>query len=362
VQVPPFQAPPRHGEEEANDELVALPFAARTLGAGLCLAPALAQTAEQRLAPMRERVERLEDQDAIELLQADYGYYFDKGMWSEVASCSPATAGSNTASAGSTSARSGSGGRCCCSGPNGSARPSQQPHAVAGGDHRGAGRTHGDRALPGHGHAGRAGANGVWGVGIYENEYVKEGGVWKISSLHFYPTGMTDYDAGWMRGACRWKGRARCSRRTEPPTVVYRTFPQLHPAEFSYPHPVTGNRSRSAAAAPTIVAGGNDDEAATVLPACRAAALLRRRPPPHRSAAPTLLDQLDARITRLEDMNAIERLQRTYGYFVDKGQWTQLSELFTEDATLEIGGKGMFLGRHRVLEYMQTAFGPMART
>jgi len=70
------------------------------------------------------------------------------------------------------------------------------------------------------------------------------------------------------------------------------------------------------------------------------------------------LYELDARITRLEDMNQIEILQRTYGYFVDKGQWTQLSELFTDDATLEIGGKGLFLGKKRVLEYMQTAFGP----
>jgi outer membrane murein-binding lipoprotein Lpp len=69
------------------------------------------------------------------------------------------------------------------------------------------------------------------------------------------------------------------------------------------------------------------------------------------------LDQLEARITRLEDMNAIERLQKAYGYFVDESQWTRLSELFAEDATLEIGGKGIFLGRPRVLEYMQTAFG-----
>ena len=69
------------------------------------------------------------------------------------------------------------------------------------------------------------------------------------------------------------------------------------------------------------------------------------------------LDALEERITHLEDMNQIERLQRTYGYFVDKGQWTQLSELFTSDATLEIGGKGIFLGKPRVLEYMQTAFG-----
>ena len=83
--------------------------------------------------------------------------------------------------------------------------------------------------------------------------------------------------------------------------------------------------------------------------------------PATRAAAQSVeeqLDRLDARITRLEDLDQIERVQRTYGYFVDKGQWTLLSELFTEDATLEIGGKGLFLGRDRVLEYMQTAFGP----
>ena len=68
------------------------------------------------------------------------------------------------------------------------------------------------------------------------------------------------------------------------------------------------------------------------------------------------LDALDARITRLEDLNDIERLQRSYGYFVDKAQWTQLSELFADDATLEIGGKGVFTGKDRVLAYMQLSF------
>ena len=88
-----------------------------------------------------------------------------------------------------------------------------------------------------------------------------------------------------------------------------------------------------------------------------AAALLASATPAFAQTTEEQLDALEARITRLEDMNAIERLQKTYGYFVDKGQWTQLSELFTEDATLEIGGKGLFLGKRRVLEYMQTAFG-----
>lgn len=70
------------------------------------------------------------------------------------------------------------------------------------------------------------------------------------------------------------------------------------------------------------------------------------------------LDAIEARLTRLEDIAAIERLQRAYGYFVDQGQWAHLSGLFASDATLEIGGKGIFVGRHRVLEYMRTAFGP----
>ncbi len=71
------------------------------------------------------------------------------------------------------------------------------------------------------------------------------------------------------------------------------------------------------------------------------------------------LDALEARITRLEDMHQIERLQRTYGYFVDKSQWRQLADLFSDDATLEIGGKGIFTGKARIFEYMTVGLGPI---
>lgn len=92
-------------------------------------------------------------------------------------------------------------------------------------------------------------------------------------------------------------------------------------------------------------------------PALLAANLVLAQQPEGLAAAAKRLDALDKRITRLEDMNQIEKLQRIYGYFVDKGQWTQLSELFADDATLEIGGKGLFLGKPRVLDYMHEAFG-----
>jgi hypothetical protein len=78
------------------------------------------------------------------------------------------------------------------------------------------------------------------------------------------------------------------------------------------------------------------------------------------AAAQTAADRLkalEARLTRLEDANAIERVQRTYGYFVDKAMWTEVSELFADDGTLEIGGRGVFIGRARVLEYLQKGLG-----
>jgi hypothetical protein len=74
----------------------------------------------------------------------------------------------------------------------------------------------------------------------------------------------------------------------------------------------------------------------------------------------TLEKQLNAvgqRITRLQDLTDVEIVQNAYGYYVDKGQWRSISDLFDDDATLEIGGKGVFLGKNRVFEYMNIGMG-----
>src|SRR5690606_8047866 len=131
-------------------------------------------------------------------------------------------------------------------------------------------------------------------------------------------------------------------------------------------HPATGRRRRgeamsmqpSSVRAELVEARSRPSMGSGRTAFVAALALAFTAAPASAQTAEERLDQLDARITRLEDLNAIERLQKAYGYFVDKGQWTHLSELFTDDATLEIGGKGLFLGKHRVLEYMHTAFGP----
>jgi hypothetical protein len=71
------------------------------------------------------------------------------------------------------------------------------------------------------------------------------------------------------------------------------------------------------------------------------------------------LTAVGERITRLQDLTDIEIVQNAYGYYVDKAQWRSLADLFDDDATLEIGGKGIFTGKARVFEYMTVGLGPI---
>ena len=49
---------------------------------------------------------------------------------------------------------------------------------------------------------------------------------------------------------------------------------------------------------------------------------------------------------------AIGRLQHAYGYYVDKGLWDEAADLFAADGTLEIAGRGVYIGRERVRRYL----------
>ena len=219
-------------------------------------APVQAQTVEQRLAAYRERVERLEDQVAIETLQADYGYYFDKGRWNEVADLFAADGSFEYGQRGVYIGRERIRRALLLFGPDGLAPARLNNHMqlqnviVVAPDGRSAtGRWQGMVML------GEGGHNGVWGVGIYENEYVKQRGRWLISKLHFYPVAMADYDAGFMRGALPMEGMSALFPPDRPPSEVYRTFPSNYIPPFSFDHPVTGKSLKDLPQPPDDVAG-----------------------------------------------------------------------------------------------------------
>jgi len=54
----------------------------------------------------------------------------------------------------------------------------------------------------------------------------------------------------------------------------------------------------------------------------------------------TVLDRLEADIGRAEDVSAIKRLQRTYGYYLDKNLWNDLADLFAEESSMELAQRG----------------------
>jgi hypothetical protein len=215
------------------------------LGAALAAAlplPALAQQSpEQRLAAYRERVERLEDEDAIEALQATYGYYFDKGLWSDVADLFATDGtfeyGQRGVYVGKDHVRR----ALLLFGREGLGQGYLNNHmqlqsiiTVAPDGRTATARWQGMVMLS------EPGANGVWGVGQYENAYVKERGVWKISKLHFYVQAEADYDLGFSRGPLRMEGPSALFPPDRPPTEVYRAFPSGYTPPFSFVHPVTG--------------------------------------------------------------------------------------------------------------------------
>jgi len=213
-------------------------------GLGLISAPATVQaqpTPEAQLAAYRERVARLEDQDAVENLQATFGFYFDKGLWEDAADLFSRNGTYEYGLSGVYEGQDHIRRAMLLMGPEGLSPGYLNNHmqlqaviTVADDGNTATGRWQGMVML------GEPGASGIWGVGIYENTYVKERGVWKIASLHFYPSAYTDYDRGWAKSLLPMKGPSALFPPDKPSTAVYRTMPGNYIPPFSYPHPVTG--------------------------------------------------------------------------------------------------------------------------
>jgi ketosteroid isomerase-like protein len=69
------------------------------------------------------------------------------------------------------------------------------------------------------------------------------------------------------------------------------------------------------------------------------------------------IDDLEARIARLEDLEAIRHTWRDYCMRLDAADWSALGDVFTEDAVLEMAGlehlmkglEGQYCGRHAII-------------
>jgi len=87
-----------------------------------------------------------------------------------------------------------------------------------------------------------------WEAGVYENEYVKEAGVWRIKVLNYNLTLQADYETGWANHkpyAGGSSGRTYPEDPVGPDEIVGgapASWPHTFIIPFHYPHPVTGER------------------------------------------------------------------------------------------------------------------------
>ncbi len=65
---------------------------------------------------------------------------------------------------------------------------------------------------------------------------------------------------------------------------------------------------------------------------------------------------LEARITVLEDIEAIKKLKYRYAQFVDTGNWLDFAKLAIEDAVWDFGDLGCFVGTDEIIRCTRDIF------
>ena len=202
----------------------------------------------ERLASVETRTARVDDVHEIENLQGSYGYYTDKMLWDEVvdlfADGATLEIGPSGVYVGKDSIR-----RYLDSLSGGKQGPLEgvlfdhfqlQPIVTVAPDGQTAkGRW---RLFLMTGVAG-SGSGGNWGEGVYENEYVKQDGVWKLNKLHWYATFVAPYEGGWLDTgpeAVEAYALGKGIEPDRPPTEQYESYPGAYVPPFHYKNPVSG--------------------------------------------------------------------------------------------------------------------------
>jgi SnoaL-like domain len=204
--------------------------------------------ARARLGAIEERAAAIGDINAIENLERSYGYYTDKMLWQHVLDLFAADATLEIGTSGVYVGKD-SIAKYLYSLSGGKEGPLEgvlydhmqlQPVVTLGDDGTTAkGRW---RALILTGVSG-SGSGGNWGEGTYENEYVKEDGVWKIAKLHWYARFIAPYEDGWLNADpadVRAYSEGNGVTPDSPSSVEYEPYPAafIPPTHFS--NPVSG--------------------------------------------------------------------------------------------------------------------------
>jgi hypothetical protein len=196
---------------------------------------------EASVAQLQQRITRLKDTDQIENLISVYGYYLDKQQWDQLADLFAASGTMEISLRGIYVGKQSIRRALELFGPQNIEQAHLHNHIqlqpVIELANDGLHAWSRSRALSELGTYERI---GMWGDGVYDNEYVKENGVWKIQKDHVYTTFFATYEKGWQSGAGPAPKVSEKIPPDRPPSEIYQAYPGVYIPPFHYKHPVTG--------------------------------------------------------------------------------------------------------------------------
>jgi hypothetical protein len=295
------------------------------------------------LASLQKRIAALNDEDKVRNLQNAYGYYVDRKMWDDVVDLFAAKSAIEI------------GGIGVYDGKPGVRRAMERMGP--------AGLTHGqlnDRPLfdtvvtisPGgtEAHArgielgmlGEADKNeGYWEVNVFDNRFVKEGGVWKIREMRIFPLMRTDYYQGWGKSRLV-EAMPTGSLAPDHPVPAADRGPQdrLIP-HFAGTNPATGQSISTAPGGMTMVATTPLTGAIAPAPAER----------------PASLAELQRRLAVSTAWDGAENVSTAYGMYVDDSQWRDMGAIFGKHGAKQVPFAGYYLGVERITNAVIAEYG-----
>jgi hypothetical protein len=295
----------------------------------------------KRLADLAARSQRLSDEIELTNLQHAYGYYVDRKMWDDVADLFAADGtmeiGLQGVYAGRRSIRRGLGRGGLAEG-----EINDHVHLETIVSVMPDGRTAYARGTD-LGMIGTTGGRALWTQSIYENEFVKQDGVWKFKTLHVYPRFIVDAEQGWAKDAQPAPGPSREFPPDRAPTELYEIYPRFHITPLHFNHPVTGRPPHYPAHMPVAT-----HSRSTRRMSAQAVSNVR--------ALESLLTATERSVQRSKAYHAAENLATAYGYYIDEFAWDETAELFSRNGFKELSYVGAYVGRERIRQSMKLRY------
>jgi len=287
----------------------------------------------------------LSDEADVQNLQHAYGYYLDRKMWDDVADLFAADGYLENANQGAYIGRDHIRKALeALHGPTPLRRGELFDHIMLGTVVTiAADGTHAAARTTQLGQLGQVGEFANWEIGIYENQFVKQDGKWKIAAVRYFPRLSTDYDLGWQKDAKPAPGPSTQFAPDRKSTARFASYPALQSVGIHFVNPVTGKHAGNPGGAVVsipVVAPASDKHGAS--------RSVNEGVAGSSAVTPAKFAGLQRKIHAAIGVDAVENLMSSYGYYIDESAWNDMADTYGSTGGKEITGAGMYIGPDRI--------------